>query len=104
MRRLSSIRSRGGRRLSRRSRAATWNDAACQLHQPVTFVTRRGSCRSSVLRQVDGPVGLFQRILIFCLLVERQRQTQHDYRVWLGGVSIDGLAKVALRLGIFVLI
>ena len=80
-------------------RALRWGRgrASGELLQAIAFVARRGSNRGIVLRQFHGAVRHLERLRIFSLLVERQRQTENDDRVRVTGERVDGLLKILLR-------
>src|ERR1700681_2289621 len=80
-------------------RALRWGRgrASGELLQAIAFVARRGSNRGIVLRQFHGAVCHLERLRIFPLLVERQRQTKNYGRIGATRERVDGLLKILLR-------
>src|SRR5260370_41484126 len=82
-----------------RVRALGWGGgrASGELLQAIAFVARRGSNRGIVLGQFRGAACRLERLRIFPLLVERQRQTENYSRVGAARERVDGLLKILLR-------
>ena len=71
--------------------------AARELLQTVAFVPRRSSDHSIVLRHFHCTIGDLERVSIFLLFVERQRQAENDHRIRIAGECIDRLLQILLR-------
>src|ERR1017187_2065318 len=71
--------------------------ASGELLQAVAFAARRGPNYGVVLRHFYGAGGHLERLRIFSLLIERQRQAENVHGSRVAGVSVDGLLQILLR-------